>query len=216
LSRAARREGAGRVGPERDRSHLATAFMAIRGLATAGGRPSVAAARDGPDMMTRPTRFPRSLGLLAAVLLGVLPETVPAQTSAQAPAPAPVQAPVPAAAQAPPAASERIEQLPPVVVIDSTPVPGLGIPVEKYPGNVQSVPPGDIDNRNRLEAEVNALRFMERKGIGRTPKVVAVSPERRFALLNVPRELFNKGLRRADRRSHRQLQMLPLPQLCGE
>ena len=39
------------------------------------------------------------------------------------------------------------------------------------------------DNRNRLEAEVNALSFMERKGIGRTPKVVAVSPERRFALL---------------------------------
>ncbi len=132
--------------------------MAIRGLATAGGRPSVAAARDGPDMMTRPTRFPRSLGLLAAVLLGVLPETVPAQTPAQAPAPAPVQAPAPAAAQAPPAASERIEQLPPVVVIDSTPVPGLGIPVEKYPGNVQSVPPGDIDNRNRLDVSDTLLR----------------------------------------------------------
>jgi len=40
------------------------------------------------------------------------------------------------------------------------------------------------DNRNRLEAEVNALRFMERKGIGRTPRVMAVSPERRFALLS--------------------------------
>jgi aminoglycoside phosphotransferase (APT) family kinase protein len=46
--------------------------------------------------------------------------------------------------------------------------------LKKYPA---------ADNRNRLEAEVNALRFMERKGIGRTPKVVAVSPERRFALL---------------------------------
>jgi outer membrane receptor protein involved in Fe transport len=92
------------------------------------------------------------------VLLGVLPETVPAQTPAQAPAPAPVQAPAPAAAQAPPAASERIEQLPPVIVIDSTPVPGLGIPVEKYPGNVQSVPPGDIDNRNRLDVSDTLLR----------------------------------------------------------
>ena len=46
--------------------------------------------------------------------------------------------------------------------------------LKKYPA---------ADNRNRLEAEVNALRFMERKGIGRTPQVVAVSPERRFALL---------------------------------
>ena len=46
--------------------------------------------------------------------------------------------------------------------------------LKKYPA---------ADNRNRLEAEVNALRFMERKAIGRTPRVVAVSPERRFALL---------------------------------
>lgn len=46
--------------------------------------------------------------------------------------------------------------------------------LKKYPA---------ADNRNRLEGEVNALRFMERKGIGRVPKVVAVSPERRFALL---------------------------------
>ncbi len=46
--------------------------------------------------------------------------------------------------------------------------------LKKYPA---------ADNRNRLEAEVNALRYMERKGIGRTPRVVAVSPERRFALL---------------------------------
>lgn len=46
--------------------------------------------------------------------------------------------------------------------------------LKKYPA---------ADDRNRLEAEVNALRFMERKGIGRTPQVVAVSPEQRFALL---------------------------------
>ena len=39
------------------------------------------------------------------------------------------------------------------------------------------------DNRNRLAAEVNALRFMARKGIGRTPEVVAVAREQRFALL---------------------------------
>jgi hypothetical protein len=38
------------------------------------------------------------------------------------------------------------------------------------------------DNRPRLEAEVAALRFCERRGVGRTPRVVAVAPERRFAL----------------------------------
>ena len=38
------------------------------------------------------------------------------------------------------------------------------------------------DNRPRLEAEVAALRFCERRGIGRTPRVVGVAPERRFAL----------------------------------
>ncbi|MFO1084461.1 MAG: aminoglycoside phosphotransferase family protein [Reyranellaceae bacterium] len=38
------------------------------------------------------------------------------------------------------------------------------------------------DNRPRLEAEVAALRFCERHGIGRTPRVVAVAPQRRFAL----------------------------------
>ena len=57
----------------------------------------------------------------------------------------------PALAQTPPAPAEPIQQLPPVVVIDSTPVPAMGIPVEKYPGNVQSVAPGDIENRNRLD-----------------------------------------------------------------
>lgn len=38
------------------------------------------------------------------------------------------------------------------------------------------------DSRNRLAAEVDALRFFERAGVGRTPRVVAVAPERRFAL----------------------------------
>jgi hypothetical protein len=47
--------------------------------------------------------------------------------------------------------------------------------LKKYPAT---------DNRNRLEAEVSALRFLERKGIERTPRVVSVSPELRFALLS--------------------------------
>ena len=47
--------------------------------------------------------------------------------------------------------------------------------LKKYPST---------DDRNRLQAEVNALRFFERKGIERTPRVVAVAPEQRFALLS--------------------------------
>jgi len=47
--------------------------------------------------------------------------------------------------------------------------------LKKYPAS---------DNRDRLGAEVNALRFFGRKGIGRTPEVVAVAPEQRFALLS--------------------------------
>lgn len=46
--------------------------------------------------------------------------------------------------------------------------------LKKYPAT---------DNRNRLAAEVSALRFFERRGIGRTPRVVATAPELRFALL---------------------------------
>jgi aminoglycoside phosphotransferase (APT) family kinase protein len=45
--------------------------------------------------------------------------------------------------------------------------------LKKYPAT---------DNRNRLEAEVRAVRFFERKGVARTPRVVAVAPERRYAL----------------------------------
>jgi iron complex outermembrane recepter protein len=36
------------------------------------------------------------------------------------------------------------------VVIGSTPVPALGTTVEKYPGNVQSMPAAEIENQNLL------------------------------------------------------------------
>jgi hypothetical protein len=45
--------------------------------------------------------------------------------------------------------------------------------LKKYPA---------VDDRRRLEAEVAAVRFFERQGVGRTPRVVAVAPEFRFAL----------------------------------
>ena len=53
--------------------------------------------------------------------------------------------------------------------------PGGRYALKKYPAT---------DNRNRLAAEVNALRYFERKGVTRTPRVVAVAPEIRFALLS--------------------------------
>jgi iron complex outermembrane recepter protein len=60
----------------------------------------------------------------------------------------------PVAAQDPPTEAEQpdskppVVDLPPVEVIGATPVPALGIPIEKYPGNVQSVTPEDIANQN--------------------------------------------------------------------
>jgi len=70
---------------------------------------------------------PRVLGLLAAVVVALG---------------------APAAAQSPPPPAEGIERLPPVVVIDSTPVPALGTPIDKYAGNVQSVPDGDVERQH--------------------------------------------------------------------
>ena len=40
------------------------------------------------------------------------------------------------------------------------------------------------DDRDRLRAEANALRFFERQGVQRTPRLVAVAPELRLALLS--------------------------------
>ena len=45
--------------------------------------------------------------------------------------------------------------------------------LKKYPAS---------DSRDRLGAEVAAIRFFERSGIGRTPHVVAAEPEARYAL----------------------------------
>jgi iron complex outermembrane receptor protein len=58
----------------------------------------------------------------------------------------------PVAAQEPRSSPEPLEELPPVVVIDTTPVPALGTPLEKYPGNVQSISPSDMmQNQNLLD-----------------------------------------------------------------
>jgi iron complex outermembrane recepter protein len=53
----------------------------------------------------------------------------------------------PAAAQEEPSGPPPVVTLPPVVVIGATPVPALGIPIDKYAGNVQSVRPDDLSER---------------------------------------------------------------------
>jgi outer membrane receptor protein involved in Fe transport len=69
----------------------------------------------------------------------------------------------PAAAQAPgePAAPETkppILQLPPVEVIGSTPLPALGIPIDKYPGNVQSVTPDHVEGQSPVDLSETLYR----------------------------------------------------------
>ena len=57
----------------------------------------------------------------------------------------------PAAAQETPPAEPPAVILPPVVVIGTTPLPALGIPIDKYAGNVQSLTSGDISGRTSVD-----------------------------------------------------------------
>jgi iron complex outermembrane recepter protein len=70
----------------------------------------------------------------------------------------------PVAAQAPPTPSETPEtphdliQLPPVEVIGTTPLPSLGVPLEKYPGNAQRVTSEDIKKQNSVNLPEQLFR----------------------------------------------------------
>jgi len=52
------------------------------------------------------------------------------------------------AAQEPTTPPPSIPVLPPVTVIDTAPLPAYGIPLEKYPGNVNSIGPEDLRRQN--------------------------------------------------------------------
>jgi iron complex outermembrane receptor protein len=56
----------------------------------------------------------------------------------------------PVAAQQPSTDSEDPVRLPPIEVIGSMPLPALGIPVQKYPGNVQSITAEDMRKQNSV------------------------------------------------------------------
>ncbi len=91
----------------------------------------------------------------------------------------------PVAAQAPPASPERTTgqpeeaiQLPPVQVIGTTPLPSLGIPLEKYPGNAQRVTAEEIKKQNlpnlpeQLFRNLGSVNTIGSQGNpGRTPHV---------------------------------------------
>jgi iron complex outermembrane recepter protein len=80
---------------------------------------------------------------LVAVLLLVAPEA-----SAQAP---PTQTETPTA-------PEEVIQLPPVEVIGTTPLPSLGVPLEKYPGNAQRIPSEEIRRQNLVNLPEQLFR----------------------------------------------------------
>src|SRR5262245_28119925 len=79
---------------------------------------------------------------IARVLVLVGVATFPLATPVRAQAP---PGPAPSAEAAP------IEQLPPIVVIGTTPLPALGTPIEKYPGNVLTMPAREIDKQNLVD-----------------------------------------------------------------
>src|SRR5262245_4776785 len=54
------------------------------------------------------------------------------------------------AQETPASGAEELPRLPPVVVIGTTPLPALGIPIDKYAGNVQSITAEEIANQNLL------------------------------------------------------------------
>jgi outer membrane receptor protein involved in Fe transport len=70
----------------------------------------------------------------------------------------PVAAQVPAQSPPPQATPPAVPVLPPVEVIGSTPLPALGLPVEKYPGNVQSVTPEDLAAPNAVDLSETLFR----------------------------------------------------------
>jgi len=77
--------------------------------------------------------------------------------------------PAPVAAQQQPSPPAETEPppvtLPPVVVIGTTPVPALGIPIDKYAGNVQSLtgdavqPRGGLDTSELLYRRVGSVNI---------------------------------------------------------
>jgi len=64
----------------------------------------------------------------------------------------------PPVTQTPEAKPPEAMQLPPVRVIGTTPLPSLGIPLDKYPGNAQRVTTEDIKDQNLVNLPEQLFR----------------------------------------------------------
>jgi iron complex outermembrane recepter protein len=112
--------------------------------------------------MPAPSRLVLSVVLGAACAIGL--STALALPSAAQEAPKPPELrpettpPWPPTAPEGAAEAEPVPQLPPVVIIGTTPLPALGVPIDKYAGNVQSIPARDIENQNLLDMSDNLYR----------------------------------------------------------
>src|SRR5262249_47928853 len=98
----------------------------------------------------------RSVIVCAAVLLLLVGSSV----SAQPPTPSETREPQPPEPQppAPEAKPPDVMQLPPVRVIGTTPIPSLGVPLDKYPGNAQRVTTEDIKDQNLVNLSEHLFR----------------------------------------------------------
>ena len=90
----------------------------------------------------------------AAVLLLLVGSPVSAQPPTPSEAP---EASTPET-QTPGAKPPEVMQLPPVRVIGTTPLPSLGIPLDKYPGNAQRVTTEDIKDQNLVNLPEQLFR----------------------------------------------------------
>ena len=92
--------------------------------------------------------------------VAVLLLLVSSPVSAQPPTPPETREPQPSEPQpsAPEAKPPEVMPLPPVRVIGTTPVPSLGIPLDKYPGNAQRVTTEDIKDQNLVNLPEHLFR----------------------------------------------------------
>jgi len=88
---------------------------------------------------------------LGAAMLLLL---VSSPVAAQAPSP-PSETPE---TPGPPGPPQEVIQLPPVEVIGTTPLPALGIPLEKYPGNAQRVTADELKKQNLVNLPEQLFR----------------------------------------------------------
>src|SRR5262249_46660792 len=88
-------------------------------------------------------------GLGSSPAAAQAPQPPPATPGSPPATPGPPPA-TPSSPPATPSSPEEPVQLPPVQVIGTTPLPSLGVPLDKYPGNAQRVTSEEIRQGNQV------------------------------------------------------------------